>query len=309
MDIRMSDGRHVTKYSAFAAMHPWTNFIYIALVLVITMFTMNPVILAVSYVGSLALGIYLQGSTFIKKNIMITIPVVIFSVVIQPVFNYSGITPVFYINDNMVCLENIIYGAVISVLLISVIQWCSVAASYLSSEKMMYLFGSFIPSVGMIFSMILRMIPLMRKRYRQIHEAQMGLRGAGNRNGIFEKIGHFTNEFSTLITWSLESSMETSISMESRGYGLKGRTSFNRFRFTLKDAFTIIIMLVCFVMAIIPIAGRKLAVYYLPIIYFTKLGIEGVLAVAAFVILTVIPMIIEITGNVQYKRRSSFNER
>lgn len=75
------------------------------------------------------------GSTFIKKNIMITIPVVIFSVVIQPVFNYSGITPVFYINDNMVCLENIIYGAVISVLLISVIQWCSVAASYLSSEK------------------------------------------------------------------------------------------------------------------------------------------------------------------------------
>ena len=148
MDIRMSDGRHVTKYSAFAAMHPWTNFIYIALVLVITMFTMNPVILAVSYVGSLALGIYLQGSTFIKKNIMITIPVVIFSVVIQPVFNYSGITPVFYINDNMVCLENIIYGAVISVLLISVIQWCSVAASYLSSEKMMYLFGSlFLPLV------------------------------------------------------------------------------------------------------------------------------------------------------------------
>ena len=309
MDIRMSDGRHVTKYSAFAAMHPWTNFIYIALVLVITMFTMNPVILAVSYVGSLALGIYLQGSTFIKKNIMITIPVVIFSVVIQPVFNYSGITPVFYINDNMVCLENIIYGAVISVLLISVIQWCSVAASYLSSEKMMYLFGSFIPSVGMIFSMILRMIPLMRKRYRQIHDAQLGLRGAGNRNGIFEKIGHFTNEFSTLITWSLESSMETSMSMESRGYGLKGRTSFNRFRFTLKDAFTIIIMLVCFVMAIIPIAGRKLAVYYLPVIYFTKSGVEGVLAVAAFAILTVIPMIIEITGNVQYKKRSSSNER
>ena len=51
MDIRMSDGRHVTKYSAFAAMHPWTNFIYIALVLVITMFTMNPVILAISYAG------------------------------------------------------------------------------------------------------------------------------------------------------------------------------------------------------------------------------------------------------------------
>ena len=309
MDIRMSDGRHVTKYSAFAIMHPWTNFIYIALVLVITMFTMNPVILAVSYVGSLALGIYLQGSSFIKKNIMITIPVVIFSVVIQPVFNHSGVTPVFYINDNMVCLENIIYGAVISLLLISVIQWCSVAASYLSSEKMMYLFGSFIPSVGMIFSMILRMIPLMRKRYRQIHDAQMGLRGVETKNGIFEKIGHFANEFSTLITWSLESSMETSMSMESRGYGLKGRTSFNRFRFTLKDTFTIIIMLVCFVMAVIPIAGKKLAVYYLPVIYFTKSGVEGVLAVAAFAILTVIPMIIEITGNVQYKRRSSYNER
>ena len=49
MDIRVPAGRQVTKYSAFAAMHPWTNFIYIALVLVITMFTMNPVILAVSW--------------------------------------------------------------------------------------------------------------------------------------------------------------------------------------------------------------------------------------------------------------------
>ena len=282
-------------------MHPWTNFIYIALVLVITMFTMNPVILAVSYVGSLVLGIYMQGGSFIKKNIMITIPVIIFSVLIQPIFNHSGVTPLFYINDNMVCLENIIYGAVISVLLISVIQWCSVAAGYLSSEKMMYLFGSFIPSVGMIFS--------MRKRYRQIHDAQMGLRGVETKNGIFEKIGHFVNEFSTLITWSLESSMETSMSMESRGYGLKGRTSFNRFRFTLKDTFTIIIMLVCFVMAVIPIAGKKLAVYYLPVIYFTKSGVEGVLSVTAFVILTLIPVIIEITGDVQYKRRSSYNER
>jgi len=137
----------------------------------------------------------------------------------------------------------------------------------------------------------------------------MGLRGVENKNGIFEKIGHFVNEFSTLITWSLESSMETSMSMESRGYGLKGRTSFNRFRFTLKDTFTIIIMLVCFVMAVIPIAGKKLAVYYLPVIYYTKSGVEGVLAVAAFAILTVIPLIIEITGDVQYKRRSSYNER
>lgn len=66
---------------------------------------------------------------------MITIPVIIFSVLIQPIFNHSGVTPLFYINDNMVCLENIIYGAVISVLLISVIQRCSVAAGYLSSEK------------------------------------------------------------------------------------------------------------------------------------------------------------------------------
>ena len=132
---------------------------------------------------------------------------------------------------------------------------------------------------------------------------------AAYRREVFEKIGHFANEFSTLITWSLESSMETSMSMESRGYGLKGRTSFNRFRFTLKDTFTIIIMLVCFVMAVIPIAGKKLAVYYLPVIYYTKSGVEGVLAVTAFVILTVIPLIIEITGDVQYKRRSSYNER
>lgn len=309
MDIRVPVGRQLTKYSAFAVMHPWTNFIYTVLVLVITMFTMNPVMLAASYAGSLAFGIYMQGGSFLKKNIIIIIPVVIFSVLIQPVFNHSGVTPLFYINDNMVCLENVVYGAIISLLLVSVIQWCSVAAMYLSSEKMMYLFGSFIPSVGMIFSMILRMIPLMGKRYRQIHEAQLGLRGVEAKENVIEKIGHFANEFSTLITWSLESSMETSMSMESRGYGLKGRTSFNRFRFTLKDAVVIIIMVACFVLAIIPIAEDKLAVYYLPVIYFTEINSGEVLAVAAFVILVLIPLVIETAGNVQYKKRSSYNER
>ena len=137
MDIRVPVRRQVTKYSAFAVMHPWTNFIYIALVLVITMFTMNPVILAVSYAGSLALGIYMQGGSFIKKNIMITIPVVIFSVLIQPIFNHSGVTPLFYINDNMVCLENIIYGAVIMV------QCCSQLSFFGENDVSVRKFYSF----------------------------------------------------------------------------------------------------------------------------------------------------------------------
>lgn len=309
MDIRVPVGRQLTKqYSGFASMHPWTNFIFLAAVIVITMFTMNPVILGISFAASLVYGIRLNGISFLKRNIIIAVWVIVFSVLIQPLFTHSGSTPLFYINDNPVSLENMIYGAVISLMLLSVIQWCGCVACILSSEKMMFLFGSFIPSVGMIFSMILRLIPLMRRRFRQIHEAQEGLRGSGNHNGFIEKNRHFIKEFSVLITWSLESSMETSMSMESRGYGLKGRTSFSRFRFTRRDTTAIIVIILLSACTASAVAMGTLTVYYLPMVYFTQINTRGVVGIITFAVLVMIPVVTDIYGSLVYNRRCAWND-
>ena len=45
-----------------------------------------------------------------------------------------------------------------------------------------------------------------------------------------------------MISWSLENALDTSDSMKGRGYGLKGRSAYSRFRFTRDDAASIAIM-------------------------------------------------------------------
>lgn len=51
---------------------------------------------------------------------------------------------------------------------------------------------------------------------------------------------------SILVTWALENAIETSDSMRSRGYGLKGRTAFSIYKFTKKDKGLLAVMAALF---------------------------------------------------------------
>ena len=72
--------------------HPAVGFFYIAAVLVITMITMNPYLLAISCITSIIVMGYLKGFSELRKNIVPDISVIIFTVGIQPVFSGSGKT-------------------------------------------------------------------------------------------------------------------------------------------------------------------------------------------------------------------------
>ena len=199
--------------------HPAVGFFYIAAVLVITMITMNPYLLAISCITSIIVMGYLKGFSELRKNIVPDISVIIFTVGIQPVFSGSGKTVLYYVNDRAVYLEGYIYGLVIALLLITVFNWCTVMRILMDSEKWMYLIGRLSPTLAMMITMILRFIPLMRQRYRVIHEGQVGMGRYNNpyskkKNvlyafmGFIEKIRYRIKEISILISWSLENSIE-----------------------------------------------------------------------------------------------------
>ena len=60
--------------------HPAVGFFYIAAVLVITMITMNPYLLAISCITSIIVMGYLKGLSELRKNIVPDISVIIFTV-------------------------------------------------------------------------------------------------------------------------------------------------------------------------------------------------------------------------------------
>ena len=282
--------------------HPAVGFFYIAAVLVITMITMNPYLLAISCITSIIVMGYLKGLSELRKNIVPDISVIIFTVGIQPVFSGSGKTVLYYVNDRAVYLEGYIYGLVIALLLITVFNWCTVMRILMDSEKLMYLIGRLSPTLAMMITMILRFIPLMRQRYRVIHEGQIGMGRYNNlyskkKNvlyafmGFIEKIRHRIKEISILISWSLENSIETSDSMESRGYGLKGRTSYHRYILKKTDIIQMILIAGAFAYVLVPVLLRQFMAYYLPRVYIESVSVWHVIVMVVYIVLAVFPVV------------------
>lgn len=280
----------------FTKAHPWVCFVYLLAVLGISMITYNPCIVAASFVMSAVCVCTFSGVRKCMQNLLLGVPALVFTLGIQPLFSRAGETALFYVNDNAVSLESYLYGAVTGILLMSVIQWCSCIWAFFGGDRLTYILGSGIPSLGLMFSMILRFIPLMQQRYLQIQEAQAGLGGKASSRGIFQKIKQFMQEISVLIAWSLESSMETSASMEARGYGKGRRSCYHNYKMHMADFFAMVYMAVlAFVIAAEIVMGNA-DWFYLPRLVFT--GDWSVTAgiTALFIMLSGVPLLYEIRG-------------
>ena len=67
--------------------------------------------------------------------------------------------------------EAFFYGMALAAMVITVFLWF-LHNVVMTSDKFIYLFGSLLPSVSLLFIMILRLIPGYQKRIRQIQEAR-----------------------------------------------------------------------------------------------------------------------------------------
>jgi len=265
--------------------------------LVITMTSLNPILLLASFITSLIELLFLErDKSKLKTLIYLAIPVLIFMIIIQPLFSHTGSKVLFYINSSGVYLENYIYGAIVSLMLLASINWCFLIRILIDSEKMFYLFGKFSPSLGLFFTMTLRFIPLVKERLKEVDEGQKAMGLIRPDKGFLVNTRIRLKEFSVLLGWSIESSLETANSMESRGYGLKNRTSYHRFVLKKRDVVTIIIEAVIFIYIFWQILSKAFRVYYLPIIILNKWNVLNILAIIVFIIEAMLPVIIEI-GN------------
>lgn len=287
--------------SEYSYLHPLVSFCYLFGVLLISILTLHPWILICSFLVSFLYEGVLCGMSIWKKNLALQIPVLIFTILIQPLFSHSGITPLFYFNGNPVTKESYLYGCAVCILLFAVIQWCGCMRALLSTDKLLYLSGRILPAAGMILSMVLRYIPLMYHRYREIHDAQRGLGNTIKTTGLIQQFKQYTRELSTLISWSLESTIETSASMEGRGYGLAGRTNYHNYRITTKDLVWIVYQLTVTFTILILIFRGYLSTYYLPKLYLPQSGYQLWVALILYLSLTSAPIFYDLRGKIRWK--------
>ena len=221
---------------AFSGYHPIINFLYYALVLLLSMCLMHPVYLAISLTGALAYDVYLKGKKAVRFAVMGLLPMTVIAALVNPAFNHEGQTMLTYLpSGNPLTLESILYGVAAAVMLASVVLWFSSYNEIMTSDKFVYLFGRMIPALSLVLSMALRFIPKFKAQMEVVSEAQSCIGRDTKTGSVLRRVGNAVKIFSIMVTWSLENAIETADSMRSRGYGLPGRTAFSIYRFDDRD--------------------------------------------------------------------------
>lgn len=227
------------KNDAFAGFHPVINFFYFVFVIVCSMLFMHPVFLGISLISAALYAVYLNRRRAVKFLLAVILPMMVLLAILNPVFNHAGATILVYVNDNPVTLEAILYGGAAAVMMGAVLIWFSCYNAVMTSDKFIYLFGRVIPALSLIFSMVLRFVPKFKAQIKVISNAQKCV-GRDVSNGKFwKRIRNGVRILSILVTWALENAIETADSMRSRGYGLRGRTSYSNYRFDRRDGFSL----------------------------------------------------------------------
>lgn len=279
----------------FKTYHPLVNFTYFLFVIGLSCFLMHPICLVASFVCAFLYSVILGGKKILKTNVVYLLPMAIIAAVVNPLFNHKGATILTYFsNGNPLTMESIVYGVVAAVLILTVISWFFCYNKIMTSDKFIYLFGRIIPSLSLVLSMTFRFVPVFIVRLKDVKNAQKCI-GKDIRNGkISVRIKNALSIMSIMITWALENAVETSDSMKSRGYGLKGRTYFSIFKFDKRDLFVFLCILILGVYILCGVFLGAFNYSYFPYIQNIRLTPYFVSCYASYFALCMLPVIIEL---------------
>ncbi len=228
--------------NAFSRCHPTVNILFFAYVAVFSMLINHPVFLAISFAASLVNAVVFKGKSAVKTFFTALLPLLLFVTALNSLVSHYGVTVLYtFKNGNNITLESIIYGAVTGALVINMMLWFICYNEVVTEDKFMHLFGRKFPHTALLILMVLRFVPLYTKQLKKAIAARKSA-GISEGNGKISQIRNALSAVSGVITRALENSIETGDSMKSRGYGLKGKTSYSRFTFSPADGILIGLM-------------------------------------------------------------------
>lgn len=219
--------------------HPAVSAAWFALVLVFTVTSFHPVLLA----AALAAGLAWSAQAGRGWRPWVLVLLFASAAVFNPLFSHAGVTILAYFpNGNPLTLESILYGLGAGAMLTTAAVLLGCMARVMTADQWMCLLGRALPALSLLLSMVLRLLPRTRDRLSQISLAQRQVGRAGR--GLPGRARTGVRLLSVLLLWSLEDGAATADSMSARGYGLPGRTSYHNYRLDGRDR-AILVFLAC----------------------------------------------------------------
>lgn len=280
--------------------HPSVSMLYFLSVMLITMFTKNPIFLILAFMGGICFLATKEKKTVLKRSIVFYILIFVLVSLTNPLFSHNGETSLFFINNNPVTLEAFIYGMNLGVMLIAVICWFGCFNKVMTTDKLLFLFGRISPKLSLLVSAALRFIPLFKQQAGKIRQAGIAM-GLYTTESWFDRLRATMRVYSSLVTWSLENAIDTGASMKARGYGLKGRSRFSVFKFSRKDFFMLVFVSVADIVVVTIMVTGALNFEFYPKLTEIKTGCLQLVAYVIFGIISFMPIILEFKESIQWK--------
>lgn len=231
--------------------HPVVSLIYFGWMLIITMSSLHPATLLISFLISIWYGCELLGVKILKNTIIMGLPFVLIVSLLNVFFNHKGETILFYLNANPITKESIVYGFILGLMCLDMVVWFVSFNKVFTADKIIILLSKVHANLALLFSMSLRFTSLYRRKYSEIVEAQELIGSNKTWKRPMEGIQITVKRISILITWALENALETSISMKIRGFGLKGRSSFIPMKMKRSDKIMVGVLFILIILFII----------------------------------------------------------
>lgn len=216
--------------NAFSTFHPAVPALWFTLVLAGTVASFHPLLLCLALVACWVWWGRLGG----RPGFAVLLPLLILAALLNPLFSHAGVTILAYFpNGNPLTLESIWFGLGAALMLAAALACLGCMSQVMTADRWMCLLGRAAPILSLLLSMILGALPRLRQRLAQVSAAQRQVGRRGKTRLERARLG--LRELGVVLAWSMEDALVRADSMEGRGYGLPGRTSYTNFRLTGRD--------------------------------------------------------------------------
>lgn len=287
----------------FDSYHPMINLIYFAGTIASAAVFDHPVFVMIAYVSAFAYSVKLRGVRGLVLDLCL-IPLMAGYTWLYSYYNHFGVTMLREnIIGNHITLEAVVYGMQISVSAAAVIMMVSCLFEIFSTDKVVYLFGCISPRLSLFLSVALRSLPRLARQAGRVDKAQAGI-GRGCRQGaVWKRAANGIRMVSVLITWFMESIVESAQSMKSRGYSLKGRTAFSIYRFDNRDRSYVVFTFLCITMTVMAVMLDQTHIYYDPQIIMNRITPVSYAFYMAYAAFMLSPLFLQICGEWRFRRQ------
>ncbi|MBR4036892.1 MAG: hypothetical protein IKJ05_09250 [Oscillospiraceae bacterium] len=265
----------------FYNIHPYCALAYFAGVILYSMVFMHPVTVAANVILSFAASISLGGKE-ILASAKYTIFAGIVIAVVNPLFNPAGSTVLFTYFGRNYTYEALVYGIIMGGIFIISINWFGCMGRVITSDKFMYIFGGRLPTLCLILTMVIGLIPFFQKKLSEISSAgSLLIKGSSKTRQAFRALSVATG-------YTFEHSVNLSVSMKNRGYGTGKTTRITNYTVKIYDIIFIIITAVLNVTVICLLSGSAVNIEIIPAINIPVLKGTGF---TGFTVLLALPCI------------------